>query len=90
VFVHAERCAGYTEQSRYPDGYRDWTTMIFRPYHFDGPQAEQAIDKIFADPTIEIIHGRNVYAGCYMFAIHRPAPEPPAETSGRPRGRGVR
>jgi len=88
VFVHAERCAGYTEPSRCPAGYRDWATMIVRPYHADGrmayaaiamvegPQAEQTIDEIFADPTIEIIHSRNVYAGCYMFAIHRPAPEP--------------
>ncbi len=75
VFVHAERCAGYTEPSRYPA-----IAMV------DGPQAEQAIATIFADPTIEVIHARNVYAGCYMFAIHRPAPEPPAETAGRPRG----
>jgi len=88
AFIHAEHCAGYPEPSRYPSGYRDWATMIFRPYHFDGrmaypaiamvdgPQAEQAIETIFADPTIEVIHSRNVYAGCYMFAIHRPASEP--------------
>jgi len=87
VLIHAERCAGYSEPSRYPAGYRDWATMIFRPYHEDGriahpaiamvegPGAEQAIDEIFADPTIEMIHSRNVYAGCYMFAIHRPSPE---------------
>jgi len=98
VFVHAERCAGYTEPARYPAGYRDWATLIFRPYHddgrmaypaiamVDGPQAKQAIAAIFADPTIEMIHARNVYAGCYMFAIHRPAPEPPAEIAGHPRG----
>ena len=61
--------------------------MVFRPYHFDGrmaypalamvdgSQAEQSIEAMFADPTIEMIHSRNVYAGCYMFAIHRPAPE---------------
>lgn len=93
IFVHAERCAGYIEPSQYPSGYRDWDPMIFRPYHYDGrmaypaltmvegPEAEQAIETIFADPAIEMIHSRNVYAGCYMFAIHRPASEPPAETS---------
>jgi Protein of unknown function (DUF1203) len=96
VFVHAERCGGYTAPSQYPAGYRDWPTLIFRPYHVDGrmayaeiamvdgPQAEQVIDRIFADPTIEMIHSRNVYAGCYMFAIHRPGAEPPVETVGRP------
>jgi hypothetical protein len=83
VFVHADRCAGYTEPERYPTGYRSWNTMVFRPYHFDGrmaypalamvdgPAAEQAIATMFADPTVEMIHARNVYAGCYMFAIHR-------------------
>ncbi len=87
VFVHAEQCAGYGEPSRYPEGYRSWKTMVFRPYHFDGrmaypalamvdgPQAELVIDTIFADPTIEMIHTRNVHAGCYMFAIHRPEAE---------------
>jgi len=91
VFIHAERCAGYTAPTRYPAGYRDWATLIFRPYHVDGrmayaaitmvdgPQAEQAIAAIFADPTIEMIHARNVYAGCYMFAIDRSTPDPAAE-----------
>ena len=84
VFVHADTCGGYTEPARYPAGYRSWKTMVFRPYHVDGrmaypalamvdgPEAEQAIAAMFADPTIEVIHARNVYAGCYMFAIHRP------------------
>jgi hypothetical protein len=26
----------------------------------------------FTDPTIEFIHTRNVYAGCFMFRISRP------------------
>lgn len=66
--------------------------MIFRPYHFngqmahpalamvDGGQAEQVIATIFADPTIECIHSRNLYAGCFMFAIHWPTPVPGAGT----------
>ncbi|PZS09659.1 MAG: hypothetical protein DLM70_01355 [Chloroflexi bacterium] len=83
MFVHADHCGGYQEPRQYLAGYRDWATMIFRPYHHggriaypaitmvEGPQAEQAIEEIFADPTIEMIHSRNVYAGCFMFAIHR-------------------
>ena len=42
VFVHADRCAGYTEPERYPTGYRSWNTMVFRPYHFDGRMAYPA------------------------------------------------
>jgi len=32
VFVHASPCAGYRETGAYPAGYRDWPTMVFRPY----------------------------------------------------------
>jgi Protein of unknown function (DUF1203) len=32
VFVHADPCAGYSENDAYPAGYRDWSPMVFRPY----------------------------------------------------------
>ena len=84
VFIHAEACAGYTSTGSYPPGYRDWPTMVFRPYHYDGaiaydaiqlgdgPTAETLIAGLLADPAIEFIHTRNLYAGCYMFCISRP------------------
>jgi len=65
-------------------GFRDWATMVFRPYRYDGVMAYDAIQMgdaesaealiadIFTDPTIEYIHTRNVYAGCFMFRISRP------------------
>jgi hypothetical protein len=84
VFIHAEACAGYASTGSYPPGYRDWPTMVFRPYHYDGSiaydaialgdgaGAEALIASMLADPAIEFIHTRNVYAGCYMFCIGRP------------------
>ena len=43
-----------------------------------GDTAEALIRTIFADPTIDFIHTRNVHAGCFMFSITRadvgPAP----------------
>jgi Protein of unknown function (DUF1203) len=84
VFVHAEPCAGYAYPDRYPEGFRE-RELVFRPYRFDGwmaysaiaiadgSRAEKVVEEIFADPAIEMIHTRNVYAGCYMFAIDRPA-----------------
>jgi hypothetical protein len=95
VFVHASPCPGYRENDVYPAGYRDWPTMVFRPYRHhaelncdsiaydaiqmgDGGTAETLIGAILADPTINFIHTRNVYAGCFMFSITRadlvPAP----------------
>jgi hypothetical protein len=84
VFIHAEACAGYAGTGSYPPGYRDWPTMVFRPYHYDGAiaydaieladadSAEALIERLLADPAIEFIHARNVKAGCYMFRIGRP------------------
>jgi Protein of unknown function (DUF1203) len=93
VFVHASPCPGYRENDAYPAGYRDWPTMVFRPYRRhaeldcdaiaydaiqmgDGGTAETLIGAIFADPTIDFIHTRNVYAGCFMFSITRADVEP--------------
>jgi hypothetical protein len=36
-----------------------------------GATAESLISSIFADPTINFIHTRNVHAGCFMFSITR-------------------
>ncbi len=43
VFIHAGRCAGYDTPEQYPPGFRDWPTLIFRPYHFDGRMAYPAL-----------------------------------------------
>jgi hypothetical protein len=84
VFIHAGACPGYGTPGQYPPGYRSRPAMIFRPYRRDGQiaypaiaivegdQAEEAIERMFADPSIEFIHARNVYAGCFMFTIRRP------------------
>jgi hypothetical protein len=95
VFVHASPCPGYLKSDAYPVGYRDWPTMVFRPYRRnefncdaiaydaiqmgDGGTAETLISAIFADPTINFIHTRNVYAGCFMFSITRADVEPASQ-----------
>lgn len=88
VFIHAEPCAGYADTDSYPPGYRDWPAMVFRPYTYDGAiaydaiqtgdgaTAETLIASMLADPAIEFIHTRNLYAGCYMFCISRPGARP--------------
>jgi hypothetical protein len=84
VFIHAEACAGYAGTDSYPPGYRDWPTMVFRPYRHDGAiaydsiqlgdgnTAETLIASMLSDPDIEFIQTRNVGSGCYMFRIGRP------------------
>jgi hypothetical protein len=86
VFVHPEPCSGYRDVERYPEGFRH-RRQVFRAYDaegrivyranrmVDGKDAEAAVCEILADPMVALIHSRNVLAGCYMFAIHRPRPD---------------
>jgi Protein of unknown function (DUF1203) len=50
----------------------------------EGATAESLISSIFADPTINFIHTRNVHAGCFMFSITR------ADVGHRPGGHRAR
>lgn len=82
VFIHADHCPGYGQPAAYPAGFRH-RRQVFRPYTRDrcmaygaleiveGDAAEDAVQRIFSDPEIEVIHSRNVLAGCFMFAIGR-------------------
>jgi hypothetical protein len=80
VFVHAERCEGYTGTSRYPEGFRH-RQQLLRAYDprgrqvenviVDGVRAELAIEDLLDRHDVAFVHSRNVLAGCYMFAITR-------------------
>jgi hypothetical protein len=80
VFVHAERCDGYAETGRYPQGFRH-RQQLLRAYDArgrqvenviaDGVRAELAITDLLRRPDVAFVHSRNVLAGCYMFAITR-------------------
>lgn len=81
VFVHADDCPGYTDDRRYPEGFRH-RQQVLHSYTeagdmldtviTDGRNAEAAISALLAAPDAVVVHSRNVQAGCYMFAIrHR-------------------
>jgi hypothetical protein len=79
VFVHADACAGYADEDRYPEGFRS-RQQLLRAYDargwqvenvvVDGPAAERAITDLLGRPDVAYLHSRNVLAGCYMFAVH--------------------
>jgi hypothetical protein len=79
VFVHAEGCPGYADETRYPQGFRA-RNQLLRAYDargrqvenvlVDGPVAERAITDLLGRPGVAYLHSRNVLAGCYMFAVH--------------------
>jgi hypothetical protein len=79
VFVHAQACAGYAGEDRYPESFRA-RNQLLRAYDahgrqvenvvVDGPAAERAITDLLGRPGVAYLHSRNVLAGCYMFAVH--------------------
>ena len=80
VFVHADDCPGYREESSYPEGFRH-RVQVLRTYSADGDMldavmtegasAEEAIAGLFTNPDAVVVHSRNVTAGCYMFAVYK-------------------
>lgn len=78
VFVHAERCAGYVDTGRYPEGFRH-RTQLLRAYDEQGRQvdnllvesadADPVLAGLVARPDVAFVHSRNPMAGCYMFGV---------------------
>ncbi|MEV6305376.1 DUF1203 domain-containing protein [Actinoplanes sp. NPDC051861] len=79
VFTHALPCPGPADALPYPP---DWygRKQVLRAYDSrgwihpatgltDGKDPVADIEKILADPTVALIHTRNVAYGCYMLAI---------------------
>ncbi|MEV7420017.1 DUF1203 domain-containing protein [Streptomyces sp. NPDC089919] len=87
VFIHAERCAGYTPAAGYPFD-RPGALRTVRRYDArgriaggrllevpaDGPAAfDAAFDEAFADPAVVLLHVRALEYGCFQFEVPRPA-----------------
>ncbi|MFC7549865.1 DUF1203 domain-containing protein [Plantactinospora sp. GCM10030261] len=82
VFAHARRCDG-PEGTGYPAAWRG-RDQVLRAYDrrgwivgssvHDGRDPEAAITDLFADPSVTLVHSRNVGHGCFMFAVTRSEP----------------
>src|SRR6185437_11759683 len=69
VYVHAERCPGYSEPDAYPAEFRH-RPQVLRGYDdggriidavlVEGDQAEAGIDRLLANPAVATVHSRNV------------------------------
>ncbi|MBG0565824.1 DUF1203 domain-containing protein [Actinoplanes aureus] len=78
VFAHREACAGPVGRG-YPAGWHG-RAQVFRAYDErgwihpastvdDGTDPEGTIRGILADPSVRLVHTRNVTYGCFMLAI---------------------
>ena len=81
VFIHAERCEGYSEPSRYPEGFARRRQLLRACDHDHricdalvvniGTQAERTLPWLLSRPEVDFVHSRNVEWGCYMFTVSR-------------------
>lgn len=80
VYIHAEECERYPEDTGFPEelrasprtleGYARGRRLLAQEYVENGDM-EKAIERIFAQPEVEYIQVNSTTAGCYTFRIER-------------------
>jgi Protein of unknown function (DUF1203) len=81
VFIHVDECPGFAGPE-FPGDFRD-RRAVLRPYDaaglmLDGVLAEpgtseKELTRLFEDPRVDLVHVRNVIAGCWNFSVRRTA-----------------
>lgn len=80
VFVHAEPCERYPENSEFPpdmrshpltlNGYGQGRRLLAQDYVTDG-KVEDAVERVLGISGVQYVHVRDTEAGCYDFRIER-------------------
>ncbi|GGS36514.1 MULTISPECIES: DUF1203 domain-containing protein [Actinokineospora] len=81
VYVHFDRCAGYSTPGEYPPAFLDYASML-NPFQPDGERAyghitflrpeddhEAAVRLVLAQPDVSYLHVRSANAGCFTFEV---------------------
>jgi hypothetical protein len=84
VFIHTEACTRYSEENGYPEGLRQYPSvlnaygkqrrLVAEVLVDDGSQP-QAIQELLNRPEVEYVHVRDKSAGCYDFRVERQLPD---------------
>jgi Protein of unknown function (DUF1203) len=83
VYIHAEVCDGPTDTHvplarfggrRMLRAYNTEGTILGGRLIDDGDDVEQAIEEMFADPQVALVHPRFAEFGCFMFEVRRTYP----------------
>jgi hypothetical protein len=82
VFIHADRCLGYTTSDRFPPGFAG-RQQVLRTYDENGKisdalivsggSADPVIAHLLSRPGVVSVESHNVFFGCYMFTARRVA-----------------
>jgi Protein of unknown function (DUF1203) len=82
VFIHADRCGGYTTPDRFPPGFAS-RQQVLRTYDENGKisdalivsggSADPVIAHLLSRSGVVSVESHNVLFGCYMFTARRAA-----------------
>ena len=85
VYIHADACSRYSEDAGFPEelrgsprtleAYARGRRLLAQEFVSDG-KFEQAIEKLFAIPSVDYLQVNSTTAGCFTFRIERRAPAP--------------
>jgi hypothetical protein len=87
VYIHADRCSRYPEDSGFPEelrrsprtieAYGSGRQLLGQAHVTDG-KPEDAIQNFFARPEVEYLQVHSTTAGCFTFRIERASAKPTA------------
>ncbi len=83
IYIHARACAPYAGTEEFPDGLR-FIPLTLNAYARGarlvgqvriedgyGGRVEEAVGRLFADPSVDYVHVRNTAAGCFIVRLDR-------------------
>jgi hypothetical protein len=80
VFIHTDGCARYPEDGGYPEGLRQYGSVLdaygagrrlIAEVLIDDGSQPSAIQELLQRPGVEYVHVRDKNAGCYDFRVER-------------------
>ena len=80
VFIHADPCQRYPEESGFPENARAHRLTVIAygdgrqvqaEEHVENGKVEEVVDRLLANPNARYLHVRDTEAGCYDFRIER-------------------
>jgi hypothetical protein len=80
IFIHADPCERYPENGGYPEGLRQFPSVIgaygldqrlLMQVHVDDGEQPATIQQLFERPDVCYAHIRDKNAGCYDFRVER-------------------
>jgi len=80
IFIHAEACERYQEESGFPEDARSHrltviaygaTRQVLNEERVGNGKVEEVLERLLSDPKTRYLHIRDTEAGCYDFRVEK-------------------